>query len=122
MNKRNSAPQHQHHIIVFFLCPLEENLHTYLSTWLSSCPVAIFYGFLIIFYLNQKIINKVQSIKCAILKSTHITFGFCSTLLSLESFDLLASICLAYAYAFNVLSFFHGACSQAQFAGPFYMC
>ena len=34
-----------HHILIFFLCPLEVNLHTYLTTWLSSCPVGIFFGF-----------------------------------------------------------------------------
>jgi len=33
-------------IIVFSLCPLEVNLHTYLTTWLSSCQVRIFFGFL----------------------------------------------------------------------------
>ena len=34
--------------------------------------VIVFFGFLATFYLNQKLINKVQTIKCAILKSTHI--------------------------------------------------
>ena len=34
-----------HHIPVFFLCPLEVNLHTYLTTWLCPCPVGIFFGF-----------------------------------------------------------------------------
>jgi len=34
-----------HEILVFFLCPLEVNLHTYLTTWLSLCPVGIFFGF-----------------------------------------------------------------------------
>ena len=29
----------------FSLCPSEVNLHTYLTTWLSSCPVGIFVGF-----------------------------------------------------------------------------
>jgi len=49
----NFAPHHHlHHIIVFYLCPLEVNLHTYLTTWLSSCPVGIFFGFLTIFYLK----------------------------------------------------------------------
>ena len=36
---------HHHHIIVFSLFPLEVNLHTYLTTWLSSCLVGIFFGF-----------------------------------------------------------------------------
>jgi len=32
-----------HHLnCVFSLCSFEENLHTYLTTWLSSCPVTIF--------------------------------------------------------------------------------
>ena len=43
-----------HHIIVFSLCPLDVNLHTYLTTWLSSCPVRIFFGFLTIFLLKNK--------------------------------------------------------------------
>ena len=30
---------------VFPLCPLEVNLHTYLTTWLSSCLVGTFFGF-----------------------------------------------------------------------------
>jgi len=54
---------HQHHIIMFSLCPLEVNLHTYLTTWLSSYPVGIFFGFFIIFCLKSKPINKVQPIK-----------------------------------------------------------
>ena len=29
----------------FSLCPCEVNLHTYLTTWLNSCPVRIFLGF-----------------------------------------------------------------------------
>ena len=43
-----AALHHHHHIIMFSLCPLEVNLHTYLTTWLSSCPVRIFFGFLTI--------------------------------------------------------------------------
>ena len=51
----NYAPlHHHHHIIVFYFCPLEVNLHTYLTTWLSSCSVGIFFGFLTIFCLNKK--------------------------------------------------------------------
>ena len=51
----NSAPfHHQHHIILFSLCPLEVNLHTYITTWLSSCPVGISFGFVIIFCLKIK--------------------------------------------------------------------
>ena len=70
----NSAPlHHHHHIIVFCFYPLEVNFHTYLTTWLNSCPVGIFFEFLTIFCLKiKKTINKVQPIKCAILKSTHI--------------------------------------------------
>ena len=38
-----------HHLILCFsLCPLEVNLHTFLTTWLSSCVVGIFFGFLTI--------------------------------------------------------------------------
>jgi len=49
----NSAPlHHHHHIIVFSIFPLEVNLHTYLTTWLSSCPVGILFGFLTIFCLK----------------------------------------------------------------------
>jgi len=36
---------HNHQICVFSLCPLEVNLHTYLTTWLSSCLMGIFFGF-----------------------------------------------------------------------------
>ena len=54
---------HQHHIISFSLCSLVVNLHTYLTTWLSSCSVGIFFGSLTIFCLKQKLINKVQRIK-----------------------------------------------------------
>ena len=61
-----------HHIIVFSLCPLLENLHTYLTTWLSSCPMVIFFRFVTIFCLKLKFINKVQLTKCEILKSTYI--------------------------------------------------
>ena len=55
----NSVPLHHLHlIIVFSLCPLEVNLHTYLTSWLSSCLVEIFFGFLTIIVnlknLNQK--------------------------------------------------------------------
>ena len=53
---------HHHHIIVFSLWPLEVNLHTYLTTWLSSCPVGIFYSFLTII-INPKIINKSETHK-----------------------------------------------------------
>ena len=31
--------------LCFSLCPSEVNLHTYLTTWLSSFPVRIFIGF-----------------------------------------------------------------------------
>ena len=44
---------HNHHICVFFF-PLKVNIHTYLTTWLSSCLVEIFFGFLTIFCLKQK--------------------------------------------------------------------
>jgi len=50
------APHHHHHhpILCFSLCPLEVNLHTYLTTWLSSCPVGIFFGFLTIIDNSKK--------------------------------------------------------------------
>jgi len=35
-------------IFVFSFFPLEVNLHTHLTTWLSSCQVGIFFGFLTI--------------------------------------------------------------------------
>ena len=31
-------------ILVFFIYPLQVHLHTYLSTWLSLCPVEILFG------------------------------------------------------------------------------
>jgi len=38
---------HNHLIILtifcFSLCPLEVNIHTYLTTWLNSCPVGVFF-------------------------------------------------------------------------------
>ena len=71
----NFAPHHHLHHTIVSLCPLEVNLHAYLTTWLSSCPVGIFFEFLTIFYLKQKLINKVQPIKCTILKSTHNNEG-----------------------------------------------
>jgi len=45
--------------IVFFLCPLEVIIRTYLTTWLSLCTVRIFFRFLTIFCLKQNLINKV---------------------------------------------------------------
>ena len=60
---------HNHHILCFFsFCPLEVNIHTYLTTWLSSCPVGIFFG------SHTIIQNHKQSgtIIWATLKSTHI--------------------------------------------------
>ena len=48
-----STHHHHNHIIVFSLCPLEEKLHTYLTTWLSLCSVTIFYGSLTIFCLPK---------------------------------------------------------------------
>ena len=45
--------------ICVFLFALEVNLHTYITTWLSSCLVEIFFGFLTII-VNPKIINKVS--------------------------------------------------------------
>ena len=47
---------------VFSFCSLEENLHTYLTTWLSSCPVTIFFELITIF-VNPKIINKSETSK-----------------------------------------------------------
>ena len=56
----NSSPlNYHHHIVVFSLCPLEVNLHTYLTIWLRSCPMRIFFRFLAIFY--SKIKNHKQS-------------------------------------------------------------
>ena len=49
---------HNHHIFVFSFSPLEDKLHTYLTTWLSSCPVGIFFGSLTII---AKIKNHKQS-------------------------------------------------------------
>ena len=39
------SPHHHHLILCFSLYPLELNIHTNLTTWLSSCPVRIFFGF-----------------------------------------------------------------------------
>ena len=58
---------------VFFLLPLEVNLHTYLTTWISSCPVGIFPRSHLRFAKIQ-IINKVSLLKWINLKSTHIRF------------------------------------------------
>jgi len=47
------APHHHHLLILCVsLYSLEVNLHTYLTTWLSSCPMGIFFGFLNIFCLK----------------------------------------------------------------------
>ena len=63
-----------HHIIVFSLCPLEVNLHTYLTTFklvkFVSSGNLLWVSHHIL--LKIKTINKVQPIKCVILKSTHI--------------------------------------------------
>jgi len=59
--------------LVFFLLPLEVNLHTYLTIWLSSCPVGIFSRSHTLIVKIQ-IINKVSSLKWATVKSTHIKF------------------------------------------------
>ena len=57
--------------LVIFLLPLEVNLHTYLTIWLSSCPVGIFPRFhAIIAKINHK---QSVTIKWTNLKSTHIT-------------------------------------------------
>ena len=56
----------------FSFCSLEVNLHTYLTTWLSSCLVGIFFGFSHCIAKKSTIINKSNQLKCAILKSTHI--------------------------------------------------
>ena len=64
---------HLHHILCFFLLPLEVNLHTYLTTWLSSCPMGIFSRSHTLIVKIQ-IINKVSPLKWTSLKSTHITY------------------------------------------------
>ena len=51
----NFAPRHL--ILCFSLCSLEENLHTYLTTWLSSCPMTIFIESHLTLLKNQKLIN-----------------------------------------------------------------
>jgi len=56
----NFVPLHHHHnIIMFSFYHLELNLHTYLTTWLSSCLVRIFSEFLTILCLKMK--NHKQS-------------------------------------------------------------
>ena len=57
--------------LCFSLCPFEVHIHTYLTTWLSLCPVRIFLGFSPSI-ANLIIINKSNRLKYAILKSTHI--------------------------------------------------
>ena len=54
-------------LLSFSLCPSKVNLHTYLTTWLISCPVGIFLEFSP-YIAKSKIINKSNQIKCAILK------------------------------------------------------
>ena len=67
---------------VFFLLPLEVNLHTYLTTWLSSCPVGIFPRSHHII-VKISIISKVSPLKWNIIKSTHITVSLFKNHLSL---------------------------------------
>ena len=43
--------------LCFLFCSLKENLHTYLTSWLSLCPVAIFFEIITII-VNPKFINK----------------------------------------------------------------
>ena len=57
--------------LLFSFFPLKVNLHTYLTTWLSSCPVGIFPRSHTIIAKIQ-IINKVSPLKWTTLKSTHI--------------------------------------------------
>ena len=65
---------------MFFFLPLEVNLHTYLTTWLSSCPVGIFPRSHLIFAKIQ-IINKVSPLKWKSKINSHhimttIDYGF----------------------------------------------
>ena len=79
--------------LCFSLCSLEVNLHTYLTTWLCSCQVGIFFGFLTII-VNPKIINKSATHKCAILKSTHINSSL---------FSLLPFSCFSFLFFLHPL-------------------
>jgi len=103
---------------VFFLLPLEVDLHTYLTTWLSSCPVEIFPRSHLIFAKIQ-IINKVSPLKWINLNSHHVVFRarlFYAYLLWVE-FDTLLSctfkflLLLSTNFQFNlyflVFTFWH---------------
>ena len=69
-----SAKHHHLHLILWFsFLSLEVSLHTYLTNWLSSCPVGIFPRSHPIIAKIQ-IINKVSSLKWENLKSTHIIY------------------------------------------------
>ena len=54
----------------FLSLPLEVNLHTYLTTWLNSCPVGIFPRFHH-FIVKISILSKVSHLKWNHLNSTH---------------------------------------------------
>ena len=70
---------HNHHILCFSFFSLEVNLHTYLTTWLCSCPVGIFFGSHIIIAKIQKIINKCHHKMCnSKINSHHSWFNFFS--------------------------------------------
>ena len=59
----NFHTMHHCHLIMWFsFLPLEVNLHTYLTTWLSSCPVGIFPRSYHIFVKIQTI-SKVSPLK-----------------------------------------------------------
>jgi len=81
--------------ITLFLCfslyPFEVNLHTYLTTWLSSCLVGIFLGFSPQI-ANLKIINKSNQLKSAILNSTHIMWYSEHGYLVLICFELISDL------------------------------
>ena len=82
------TPHHCHHLILWFsLCPLEVNFHTYLTTWLSSCLVGIFFGFLTII-VNPKFINK------------RVTHKMCN--LKINSYHVVFRVWLSHAYLFWV--------------------
>ena len=83
--------------IVFFLLPLEVNLQTYLTTWLSSCPVGILPKSHLIIAKIQ-ITNKVSPLKWTNLKLTHIMWYQSMVILCLFSLSLFRHFTFLHVY------------------------
>jgi len=58
-------------ILCFSLCPLEVNLHTYLTTWLSLYPVGIFFGLSPYLLISKSLYKRVTHKICNLKINSH---------------------------------------------------